>query len=333
MKDEKLKAKCLANDETCKTCFGLGCNHKANFAQCLVTKKDQIFPWNLYETISPQICSKYNDNCFIQVIGGDTVIRGCVEEFAAQSDLSPDFFTNVENHQTYRVCSEPLCNNEDLRAKSCISCNSTADRRCVFDSIYLQKNCFPLELDHSGCYHYVDGDYVEKGCITHLKGSRRVECESEGEERCKKCDGFVCNGKSRFMACIQSDKDDVNVPRPSEPCRRYDDQCFIRVSNGVVRRGCLSDLIDSPVSGIDSDFIKKGTVFEKCQFENCNDREIEQEQGNEKIPEDRLKCYQCNGGRDCNLMHSKSQPLEATLCKVHSQYDQCYTFIDKGKGF
>lgn len=160
----------MKNDETCKTCFGNACNQKSNFLKCFQSNKN---PRNLYGNILPKMCTKYDDKCFVQVIKGNITIRGCVEDFAIQNDLPSNFLSNVENKHSYRICSEPQCNDD-------------------------------------------------------------------------------------------------------------------------------------------------------------NDPEIESDNDDRDNPNDRLKCYQCTPGRDCNLMHTKNN-LEATECPNHSKYDNCYTFIDKGR--
>lgn len=279
LENEEEKAKCTANDETCKTCFEMGCNRKTNFMQCLVTNEDQSSAWSNFESISsPKMCSKYDDKCFVQVIKEDTVIRGCVEDYAAQNDLSSNFLTKIENKRTYQVCSGSLCNDKEVSPLYCLRCNSTADPKCVDnprEHMYFHKRCHPLEVENSGCYHYVDGDHVERGCITDLNITRRNDCESDSE-KCKMCNGDECNSKKNFLKCLSSKNDDVTPE--SKLCRRYIDACFIHASDEKVTRGCVSDLVISPVYGIDilSD-CRNPLICEKCLVENCNKRKIENE--------------------------------------------------------
>lgn len=280
--NENDKKQCLENDPTCKTCFEVGCNKKMQYLQCLVTDEDQSKAWNNFESLSsPGACKKYDDECFIQVIGKDTVIRGCVGDYAAQNDLPLNFLSSVENKRIYQICSGHLCNDELVNPMYCLACNSINDQKCADDPMahmYFRKRCHPLEVHHSGCYHFTNGSYVERGCISDLNDEWRVECESDSEN-CKKCVGLECNYKNEFLKCL-SGFDDSNSKHESKLCRRYNDECFIHAGavDGKVRRGCLSDLIDSPVSGIDiiSD-CRNLKICERCTWPNCNKRELEKE--------------------------------------------------------
>lgn len=279
LENDEEKAKCTSNDKTCKSCFGMACNRRANFTECFTTDEDQSKAWNNFHSISsPQMCTNYDGKCFVQVIKEDTVIRGCVEDYAAQNDLSSNFLANVENKRTYEVCTGSLCNNKEVSPLFCLRCNSTEDPKCANDprsSMYFHKRCHPLEIESAGCYHYADGDYVERGCISDLNNTRRIECRADSK-KCKMCVGDECNHKKHFLKCLSSKTD--NVSPESKLCRRYDDVCFIHAANEKVTRGCSSDLVLSPIFGID--IIKDSRnplIYEKCFVENCNDREIERE--------------------------------------------------------
>lgn len=275
--ENELKETCLANNETCKTCIELNCNSRSNFSECLVTDEDQSRAWNKYESLSsPKVCKNYIDECFIQVIEEDTVIRGCLSDYAAQNDLPLNFLNQVENNKTYEICSGSLCNDKEVKPLYCLSCNST-DKRCAepFD-LYLRKRCQPLEINPAGCYHFEDGinnTYYERGCITHLDGKRRADCESDSDT-CKKCFGNECNSKKKFMRCVWSINDNT-VQLPNKLCQRYEDSCVIFARNGAVRRGCYSELVEE----IGFDYNDRGNrdIFEGCQNENCNNRKIESE--------------------------------------------------------
>ncbi|XP_055308419.1 uncharacterized protein LOC129572481 [Sitodiplosis mosellana] len=286
----EIKQKCLDNDDSCKTCTDPNCNSRANFSQCLVTDEDQSSAWNNFQSLSsPKMCEKYDEKCFIQVIKEDTVIRGCVDTYAAQNDLPSNFLNAVENKRTYEICSGPLCNNKEVEPMYCMTCNST-DENCIEDPrrMYLIKRCRPLEVDHSGCYHFDNGSYVERGCIANLDEKQRAECESNSDE-CKKCLRNECNSKKQFLKCIWSINEDVS--RPSKQCRNYNDECFILVKNATVKRGCLSDWIDSPVPGIDilSDR-RNSDIYERCSLVNCNKREIEPEYCLVCSSDDKIHC-------------------------------------------
>lgn len=63
-----------------------------------------------------------------------------------------------------------------------------------------------------------------------------------------------------------------------------------------------------------------------CTKNKCN---------NDIYPPDRLQCYACNGGHDCDFMPTNSpKPLAGSErklkpCNTFSVYDQCYAFFTK----
>lgn len=267
----------MTNDDSCKSCFDQNCNSRANFSQCLVTDADQSKAWNNFESrSSPKMCKNYNEQCFVQVIKEDTVIRGCVDTYAAEHDLSVNFLNEIENNRTYQICSGHLCNNKEVTPMYCMNCNST-DETCIDDpySLYLRKRCRPLEVHHSGCYHFDNGSYVERGCIANLDDKQRTDCESDSD-KCKKCIGTECNTKKNFLKCLWSLND--NIIRLPKLCRRYNDECYILAKNGMVRRGCFSDLIDTPIHGVDIMIDRQNRdIYERCITAECNSREVETE--------------------------------------------------------
>lgn len=319
LQNHEEKAKCLANDENCKSCFEDKCNKKAKYSECYTTVDPYVkeSPPFAFDTKSlRKLCTNYDDKCFLQVLENETVIRGCVGDYAAQNDLSIDFLSNVLNKSKYQICSGNLCN-ERIKAKFCLSCNSDDDKSCISKAdIYHRKRC-PLEPVDFGCYHYINESYVERGCITNIEhGDKRNDCQSDSDN-CKKCFGMECNHKNNFMSCYSSDNADYNGR--SKICKRYDNECFIHASGDVVRRGCLRDFVDAPIDGIDIVSDCKDTIIcERCFHKDCNTRRISRE-----------RCISCERnvhGIDC--IHFPSVELEE-LCPFSMKPLGCYLRQDE----
>lgn len=276
----------MANGDNCKSCFENYCNQKSSFPTCYDTeaKEDQTHT-NLEINASPKICANYNDMCFVLVNKDETVIRGCIEEYAAQNDLSSNFLLESGiSSRTYRVCSTPLCNDDQVEPLFCLSCNYNVDKNCsdplqMEDYSKFRKKCSP-ELTPSGCYHFMRGElFTERGCMAELEESKRQKCESDDDE-CKICMGNECNNKKEFLRCFDQEPNADATSLPSTKlCRRYNDKCFVHASNEEVQRGCLSHFIESPVSvEITADCLNMDSdVCETCSESLCNDRVIENE--------------------------------------------------------
>lgn len=325
--------KCLANDDSCKTCFETdGCNRQQRFSECFVTDQPLTSaepPYEFDTKSSPKICVKYNDTCFTQVLKNDTVIRGCVNEYAAENDLPSSLLSENEgNNRTYQTCSSPLCNEKPLAASFCFACNSIDDSKCRENPIETVK-C-PMEINPSGCYHFDNGSYVERGCIAKLNADQRVNCESDSEN-CKKCAGNECNDKSKFLACYSYDTSkNVTEGRSYSElfananrtvCKRYDNECYIHVFNETVRRGCLNDAEDESVTipNIPSDCKDNPKVCELCSGYLCNDRILSAEY-----------CYSCRSptmkNDDCQLGPKPNMKIK---CPLTLKKFGCYLWTDK----
>lgn len=287
------KNHCLENDNTCKTCFKNGCNKRLAFAECLATNgvvHVTYIPTTNDDQVFTKTCKMYNDSCFVLAHDLNGVIRDCFNEYVENNAVTVNFLTEGYNASSYEVCSEPLCNDHDVRPVHCISCDSRYDENCTNTTLSERKRCF-LEVNPSGCYHF-EGDHIERGCIFDLDDDKRKLCESDSET-CKKCIGNECNSRIMLQKCLATDRlSNLNYDF-SKTCKRYTDECFIHVSNNNTRRGCLNDLIDSPVDGIDIvEDCKNDEICEKCSDRpNCNDRQFESEHCIVCSSKDDLRCF------------------------------------------
>lgn len=289
--DSREKPKCLTNDDDCKSCYENHCNRRIRFPQCYDTFSFQNHT-NLEINASPKTCTIYEDVCFVQV-NKETVIRGCVIDYAAKNDLSSDFLVESgASNRTYRECSTALCNDDKIEPVFCLKCDYRTDKNCrdplrMTDPSNFRTKC-PLELTKSGCYHFIKGElFTERGCLSELEEGQHMKCISDDDD-CKMCHGDECNDKKEFLRCIEDEPSDST--RSEKLCKRYNDECFIHASNEEVRRGCLSHFeantnITTECGNSDLD------ICEKCSESLCNSREIEHEHC--------IVCSSIEGSRSC----------------------------------
>lgn len=66
--------------------------------------------------------------------------------------------------------------------------------------------------------------------------------------------------------------------------------------------------------------LRSSVEHESCWGNNCS---------YESFSVNRLWCYQCNNGESCDLISS----LQPKPCNIPSEYDGCFSYVDKGKIF
>lgn len=90
---------------------------------------------------------------------------------------------------------------------------------------------------------YID---LLSGCTGNLPEEEKQKCGKNSDE-CKICRGDKCNSKPLFERCVNCDSKrhagcaDSTSELRTKICTDYDDQCFTRIGNFGVRRGCLNE--------------------------------------------------------------------------------------------
>lgn len=318
--DRRSKHLCLIQSDTCKTCFGNDCNERAHIQKCYTTNGEIDVSTEASSLNSIKVCKSYNDVCFTLVNHGKTILRDCLSEYSDKNNLQINFLTEFHNKTDYYMCSSPLCNDRNITPTFCLQCDSNSDANCPDPSTDEwkkdAKHQCPFELTPSGCYHFIEGTHIRRGCIAELDDDKRKVCESDGD-LCKKCIGDQCNDKTRFQKCLHYDELNSNVTE-SKTCPKYLDECFARIAGESIHRGCVSDLIRSMPSqsaSFLSDGNEKGVLKICSGTDNCNDKQIENEH-----------CIVCDDAKDCknNPTYSMRQKCPMTLEKMG-----CY-LLEKG---
>lgn len=267
----------------------------------------------LDENFFSKICKNYNDKCFVFINDKKKVTRDCLSEYLQDTGVSPQFLSENYNVTSYEVCAEPLCNDQIVQQIQCFSCDSRNDKNCMDTTLVAKKEC-PLEINAPRCYH-IEGDgekLIERGCITDLDEKNRKLCESNGDT-CKICFGSECNSKPSFQRCVNTNENDPNNIG-TKICKRYDDKCFIHVSGKTIRRGCMNDLIESPINGVNIVLdCRTDEICETCSgVNNCNHREV--------TPE---KCIVCSSKDDVDCTYNPTTNLSQS-CPLTLKPIGCY---------
>lgn len=305
----------------CKACFGDDCNLRTQIQKCYTTNGEfdiSNSPESLNSSISTKVCKSYNDICFTLVRDGKTILKDCLIEYSEKKNVQIDFLSKNYNKSDFYTCETPLCNSKHIQPTYCIQCDSNLDPNCrgsITDEWKKDaKHQCALELVPSGCYHFIKGSHTRRGCMAELNQIHRESCESD-DDSCKNCAGDACNDKVTFQKCLHYNEMNVNVTE-SKMCKKYDDECFTRISNQMVQRGCVSDLIKSTQSTLLKENQEHGTLKTCSGIDDCNDKEIEHEY-----------CIVCRDAKDC-----KNNPNFNMRQKCPDALEKkgCYLRIIKG---
>ncbi|XP_031624689.1 prestalk protein-like isoform X2 [Contarinia nasturtii] len=264
------------------------------------------------EELPYNTCPLNTTSCFTKVENGITY-RGCL----TPKKVGSKAVTCNDVNECDQICHTSKCNrntsgtgsnsfqtkvddNVENKPLRCIECDSRkAGEECVDTSFANRVEC-PSNM---GCYHHFDGKSVRRGCLVNLDEKARKKCELDSDE-CKKCAENECNWRPSFQSCIKTDLTESK----SKICKRYTDQCFTHVSSDIVRRGCVSDITESPnEDGINI------TDCELCIGWNCNSRTTVK------------RCLICDTGTDNNQCAINAVSNYSQICT--NPNDHCYIYI------
>lgn len=165
---------------------------------------------------------------------------------------------------------------------------------------------------------------MRRGCRQDLTIIESQNCNTHSGT-CKICQGNNCNVRLQFQECYEcNSRNDPRCARNPKStgvktCNWYYSSCLTGIDKlGYTHRKCVAD------HEMPDDLSARFNPFTICMENRCNDQ---------IFPENRLKCFQCNGEKDCNLIASNKTgfSLEAEPCKILARHDQCFTYINKGK--
>lgn len=267
------------------------------------------------------LCESLAGMCYTNIVDGK-VHRGCVGDNMFPTENS---IRKCADGIKCEVCNYEFCNQKILM-DTCIQCNSADSGNECRDnpSLKMQAICTmgqnSITNPSSGCYLGKTGGNYQRGCIQDLKPRDKKTCESQSNE-CKVCSAPNCNQKSDFnINCYECNGNtDANCAEGENlkqiSCNDFSDTCVTGIDgNGFTHRQCFRN------HGLALALTFR--EYKTCHTNLCNDQ---------IFPENRLKCFRCQGFGCDNLNTAAAIPkICPSLNGLNGLNDECYTYIDKG---
>lgn len=144
--------------------------------------------------------------------------------------------------------------------------------------------------------------------------------------------GNNCNLKTEFQQCIYCNSADEiecsynGTVQTSRICKNYLSSCVTGIdAHGYTHRRCTGET--------DDEVEFPNNQMSVCTSNKCNTN---------IFPSNRLQCYRCEGGKDCDFvplnstgLATKSNATKSQLvpCGILSDSDQCYAYLAASKKF
>ncbi|KAH8401800.1 hypothetical protein KR009_007921, partial [Drosophila setifemur] len=269
-KEQYDRSDCTTDESgtNCASCSGEGCNtfsypadrlscHYCADASCTSSKS--------------QACLAYrsDDYCFAKYgTNGGVELMGC-----ASSQNSSDLEQWLEENQLYS-CQGSECNDYGRLPSEgeCLSCDSSKTLQCAQDPTNAIISTISCHAPNSECIVRLDGGHTIRGCKSALSSSDSSACVANGS--CSACSGAKCNvdifpsDRRRCHICNSSaDSECAKNPSYLAVCPIYaaNDGCVSSYNNGLLRRGCASEL-ECEIDNEDH--------CNKCSTDGCNTVEL-----------------------------------------------------------
>lgn len=308
---------CQSNQTACKLCQGPNCNNRDTFQQCYrCNSTENVDCIRATHWLTPVTCKAYNDECYVHV-ANDVVTRGCLREstnFNMQEECTDSDICEKCN-------GKAGCNNKTVEGEFCMTCDSTIDPNCRTNlTIDLRTQC-SLAVTPLGCYRFEDdGDLVKRGCLSDIRADERQMCRQQGDN-CKTCLGDDCNTRISFQTCHACNSTaSVNCIRapsifPVVTCHDYLDECYTRVINDTIDRGCLRQTASSN-EGLMEDCRDQDVCVTCMNKTRCNSKKIDGE-----------FCLTCDSQIDPNCRTNVTFEMRKQ-CALSVKRMGCYRFED-----
>lgn len=251
----------------CASCSGAGCNtfsypadrlscHSCADATCSSSKA--------------QACLAYRkeDYCFAKYgTNGAVELMGC-----ASSQNSSSLEEWQEENKLFS-CQGSECNDLSRLPNEgeCLSCDSSKSLECAQDPTAVTSS-ITCHAPNSECITRLENGHTIRGCKSALSNTASDTCTANGT--CSVCSGAKCNAqvfpgnRRRCHICNSTANPDcAKQPNHQAVCPIYaaEDVCVTSFNNGLLRRGCASEL----ECEIDSE-----DHCQKCSTDGCNTAEL-----------------------------------------------------------
>lgn len=218
-----------------------------------------------------QSCLAYvqDDYCFAKYgTNGGVELMGC-----ASSQNSSDLNQWQEENSLY-TCQGNECNDYGRLPSEgeCLSCDSSKTLQCAQDPTNSVISTISCHAPNSECIIRLEDGHTIRGCKSALTVTDSNACVANGT--CSACSGAKCNvdifpsDRRRCHICNSSaDSDCSKNPNHLAVCPIYaaNDGCITSYNNGLLRRGCASEL-ECEIDNEDH--------CNKCNTDGCNTVEL-----------------------------------------------------------
>ncbi|ETN63521.1 hypothetical protein AND_004767 [Anopheles darlingi] len=207
------------------------------------------------------------------------------------------------------------------QGRKCLICSTDAvnGKQCDEASAGLEAESCDLAEDE--CITMVQDNVLHRKCKSALTTEQQQLCTDSGEGVCVSCNEDGCN-RHTLLKCIQCKKSidplcrDPSLSNELGPkyCSRFHPgaQCFSRILNEDVERGCTSD------SGLTESVCEDNKYCLACATNGCNKE-------TEDFLRDVARCLRCSSskGDDINCEEATGNTEECD-----QQEDECFTRVD-----
>uniref|UniRef100_A0A182J6I2 DUF753 domain-containing protein n=1 Tax=Anopheles atroparvus TaxID=41427 RepID=A0A182J6I2_ANOAO len=251
--------------DVCLTCQEDACNN-APGSSLVYTKCQQCTssedPECALGAVQSKSCPLQNDPCYTAVNSDNTLVRGCLSMLNEELRAA----CNDEDNLSCITCAESDCNG--LQWPSCYRCKSSTDAKdCIGDESTVCEN-----------------------------NNRCVACSSPG------CNSITKEALEAVHTCYQCDSSDGNCDLALEghakECSNRNDRCYMKLSEGVLTRGCLSD--------IDAEECDGNVQCMVCDGQDCNSLSWP-------------KCYQCSNTTSVDCSQAQQDSVNLNYCHHYSE--------------
>ncbi|XP_049539029.1 uncharacterized protein LOC125953463 [Anopheles darlingi] len=322
-----------ADGASCLNCTEADCNRN-QWLKCDQCDDDGSVRCSDKRKAQAQLCPQFKsgDRCYEMRRSSNrhTVLqRGC------QSSLEAVGIECSEETQC-RDYTEHDINVVDSRQASyqgrkCLICSTDAvnGKQCDEASAGLEaKSC---DLAEDECITMVQDNVLHRKCKSALTTEQQQLCTDMGEDVCVSCKEDGCN-RHTLLKCIQCKKSidplcrDPSLSNELAPkyCSRFHPgaQCFSRILNEDVERGCTSD------SGLTESVCEDNKYCLACATNGCNKE-------TEDFLRDVARCLRCSSskGDDINCEeatgNTEENRLNATVWQHYQQRNNGNVSIPK----
>lgn len=304
------------------TCAGTNCNSRNSILSCLACKsKRPNDECALNRNRIPlKVCKNYHGKCYARISANSMFARGCLED--ATEEVANDC-SDPANIRCELCDGDSGCNNQYVREKCLEQEYRRGSAAIVTPSSSVRCR---LQSKPMGCYHFEDTatGSVKKGCVGHLS-DEQFAIYARQMPNFQICLGESCNSRYELFSCLRCESvagNDTCISAfehvDSVVCGKYRDECYTRVIDENIERGCLSSLSRETTDACRGAPQKCSTCGDR---RNCND-----------LPKKHEHCYTFDSNPSFRqALESASNEPQSVACRLSVPRLGCYHYEVPGK--